>query len=156
MGKLNFAGTQKDIPMPNTEEKINSKYPDLFGTEHGELLKTPHTSTCIELAEPSLATIHSDATSQPPIPFIHKEQYEPLILDQRTLNQEGLPDHNSTEDIPTVKYPQPQDSSVPQLAQNPVAKMEALQKPAQSLACLMTETPAGQYNLIVIPLNIFF
>ncbi|XP_053084384.1 uncharacterized protein si:ch211-199g17.2 isoform X3 [Pangasianodon hypophthalmus] len=139
--ELNIDGTCTDTPMSKTE--------DLLLTDPKELLKTTCiTSTHIQPAEPSLVTTHSDMTSsQPPISSLNKEQSEPLKLDQKSLNQEGLPDHSSTEDVPTVKHPQPQDSSVPQqqsaeLSQKPVAQVEALQKPAQSPACLKTETPA--------------
>lgn len=136
--------------MPKTEEKLKSKYSDLLHTEHKELLKTPCiTSTHIQPAEPSLATAHSGSTSsQPSISSLHKEQSEPLKLDQKSRTQEGLPDHNSTEHVQTVKQPQTQDSNVPQqqsgeLAQKPVVQVEALQMPAQSPACLKAGTPAG-------------
>ncbi|XP_060798913.1 uncharacterized protein si:ch211-199g17.2 isoform X2 [Neoarius graeffei] len=145
--KLNVDGTH--TTMPKTEEKLKSKYSDLLHTEHKELLKTPCiTSTHIQPAEPSLATAHSGSTSsQPSISSLHKEQSETLKLDQKSLTQEGLPDHNSKEHVQTVKQPQTQDSNVPQqqsgeLAQKPVVQVEALQMPAQSPACLKAGTPA--------------
>lgn len=128
--------------MVKSEEEMNSKHPDLLCTEHEELLTTPHISSiCIQPAEPSLATTHSDSkASQPLIPSIHEEQSEPQKMDQITLNK-GLPDHNSTEDIPTVKYP-----NSGELAQTPVVHVESLQKPPQSPAGCKAEPPAGIYN----------
>lgn len=140
--------------MPKSEEKMNTKCPDLLCTQHEELLKTPRvTSPCIQPAEPSLATTYSNSTSsQSPLPSIRKEQSEPQKTEQITL-EELLPEQSSTEDTPNVKYPQSQDSSANQqqrveLALIPVVQVETLQNPALSPACLRAESPAGLYNWI--------
>lgn len=145
--KLKIDGTHTDGPI-DTQVK-NVQNPDHLRTEHKELLKTPQTASTH-----TLVTTHSDITSsQSSIPSMHKEQSVPQKLDQMT--QEGLPDVNSREDITTVKYPQPQDSIVPQHENTePVAEVKALQKPAQSAACLKAETPAGLYNCIFIVINL--
>ncbi|KAF4073959.1 hypothetical protein AMELA_G00249180 [Ameiurus melas] len=147
--KLNVDGRCTDTPVPKTEENMDSESPDLLYTEHEELQETPHiTTTRIQPAEPSLATTHSDSTSsQPPITSLPKEQSAPLKLDQKSLNQERLPDHNSKEDVPTVKHPQPQDSCVPEqqsaeLAPIIALQVEDLQTPAQFPAYLNSGTPA--------------
>ncbi|XP_053531405.1 uncharacterized protein si:ch211-199g17.2 isoform X3 [Ictalurus punctatus] len=147
--KLNIDGTRTDTPMPKTEENMNSESPDLLHKEHEELRKTPHILiTHIQPAELSLATTHSNSTSsQPPITSLPKEQSEPLKLAQNCLNQERLPDHNSTEHVPTVKHREPQDSCVSEqqsaeLAPKIAMQVEDLQTPAQFPPYLNSGTPA--------------
>lgn len=148
--------------MPKTEENMNSESPDLLHKEHEELRKTPHILiTHIQPAELSLATTHSNSTSsRPPITSLPKEQSEPLKLDQKCLNQERLPDHNSTEHVPTVKHREPQDSCVSEqqsaeLAPKIAMQVEDLQTPAQFPAYFNSGTPAGLYNWIFLFLSIF-
>lgn len=138
MEALNNDGTCTNTPMPETEGKINSDYPDLLQKEHDKLLKTTCiTSTHIQPAEPSVATADLNL----------KEQSEFLKLDQMTLGQEGLPDCNSTEDDLTVKHMHFKDSNAPQrqcteLAQKSDEQLENLQEQVQSPASLK---PAGLF-----------
>ncbi|GAA6110728.1 uncharacterized protein si:ch211-199g17.2 isoform X4 [Tachysurus ichikawai] len=136
-------GTCTVTPLPKTEEKMNSEYPDPLHTEHEELLKTTSISSMqVQPAEPSLATTDLNLkTSDPPIPFLNDEQSEPLKLDQKIVNQEEHSDHSSTVDDLTVKL---QDSSVPEQQSTdlgkPALQLEALQEPVLAPACL---NPAG-------------
>lgn len=137
--KLNIDGTHTDGP-------IDSQVKNVQNPDHNpELLKTPHTPSTH-----TLVTTHSDIiVESSSIPSMHKEQSVPQKLDQMT--QEG----KSGEDITTVKYPQPEDSIVPQHQDTePVADVKALQKSAQSAACLKAETPAGLCNCIFIVINL--
>lgn len=139
-------GTCTVTPLPKTEEKMNSEYPDPLHTEHEELLKTTSISSMqVQPAEPSLATTDLNLkTSDPPIPFLNDEQSEPLKLDQKIVNQEEHSDHSSTVDDLTVKL---QDSSVPEQQSTdlgkPALQLEALQEPVLAPACL---NPAGLYE----------